>query len=30
VKSLGLALIMLAVASAAPAADVADCHLVAG
>jgi len=30
VKSLRLALIMLAVASAAPAAEVADCHLVAG
>ena len=29
-KSLRLALIMLAVASAAPAAEVADCHLVAG
>jgi len=30
VKSLRLALIMLAVASAAPAAEVADCHLVEG
>jgi len=30
VKSLRLALLMLAVASAAPAAEVADCHLVAG
>ena len=29
-KCLGLVLIMLAVASAAPAAEVADCHLVAG
>ena len=29
-KSLGRVLIMLAVASAAPAAEVADCHLVAG
>ena len=29
-KSLRLALLMLAVASAAPAAEVADCHLVAG
>ena len=29
-KSLRLVLIMLAVASAAPAAEVADCHLVAG
>ena len=29
-KALGLALVVLALASVAPAADVADCHLVAG